>query len=141
MYLLLTTFNSVFQEAYNESVGIASLNYISLGLGFTLGGQIGGRGVDMIYKRFKAKNGGVGRPEYKLPLMIVTTWMLPAGMLIYGWSVQYHVHWIVPNIGAFIFGTGMMFSFLGVQNYMVDTYSLYAASALVNFRNQKLKLK
>lgn len=95
----------------------------------------------MIYKRFKAKNGGVGRPEYKLPLMIVTTWMLPAGMLIYGWSVQYHVHWIVPNIGAFIFGTGMMFSFLGVQNYMVDTYSLYAASALVNFRNQKLKLK
>lgn len=29
MYLLLTTFNSVFQEAYNESVGIASLNYIS----------------------------------------------------------------------------------------------------------------
>lgn len=61
MYLLLTTYNSVFVDIYNESVGIASLNYISLAIGFTIGGQAG-RIVDLIYRRLRAKNGGKGLP-------------------------------------------------------------------------------
>mgnify|MGYP000218072529 FL=1 len=63
MYLVLTTFSMVFTTYYNESIGISSLNYISLAIGFTIGGQVGGRSVDRIYRHLKNKNGGVGRPE------------------------------------------------------------------------------
>lgn len=40
MYLMLSTFPLVFEEAYDMSVGNASLNYLSLCLGFMVGLQI-----------------------------------------------------------------------------------------------------
>jgi MFS family permease len=40
MYLMLSTFPAVFKQAYNMSVGNASLNYLSLCLGFMIGLQI-----------------------------------------------------------------------------------------------------
>lgn len=42
MYLVLATFNRVFEGTYNQSVGRASLNYLSLGVGFVIGLQISG---------------------------------------------------------------------------------------------------
>jgi MFS family permease len=40
MYLVLSTFPYVFEEVYGMSIGSASLNYISLGVGFIVGLQI-----------------------------------------------------------------------------------------------------
>jgi len=40
MYLVLATFASLWTERYGMSVGIGGLNYIALGLGFTLGTQV-----------------------------------------------------------------------------------------------------
>lgn len=42
MYLVLATFSRVFEGAYNQSIGRASLNYPSLGVGFVIGLQISG---------------------------------------------------------------------------------------------------
>ncbi|CAO1630345.1 unnamed protein product [Sympodiomycopsis kandeliae] len=130
MYLLLVSFEEVFRLQYNFNTLIASLNYISLGIGFAIGGQIGGRLVDRIYRRLKARNDNVGTPEMKLPLMMVSAFLVPIGLILFGFSAQYKLHWIVPNIGAAIFGLGMMGTFLCLQNYTVDTYNVYAASAL-----------
>jgi MFS family permease len=130
MYLVLTSFNSVFRNVYNESVGISSLNYLSLALGFTAGGQICGRYNDYNYKRLKALNNNIGKPEFKLPVMMATSWMPAVGLLIYGWTAEYHTHWIGPNIGACILAFGMIATFQCIQTYTVDTYTLYAASAL-----------
>lgn len=130
MYLVLTSFDAVFQDVYHESIGIASLNYLSLALGFTAGGQICGRLNDHNYKRLKALNNNVGKPEFKLPVMMATCWMPAVGLLIYGWTAEYHTHWIGPNIGAFILAFGMISTFQCIQTYTVDTYTLYAASAL-----------
>ena len=38
-YILLVLFTRIFEETYNESLGIASLNYLSLALGFMAGGS------------------------------------------------------------------------------------------------------
>ncbi|KAE8209979.1 hypothetical protein CF327_g6094 [Tilletia walkeri] len=130
MYILLTSVDSTFTKTYNEGPGIASLHYIALGLGFTAGGQIGGQVVDKVYRNLKRKNNGIGRPEFKLPFMCVASPLVPAGLLLYGWTIEYAVHWIVPDIGLFLFGMGMMSSFLSTQNFLVDTYQLYAASAV-----------
>ncbi|KAG8697087.1 hypothetical protein FRC08_006750, partial [Ceratobasidium sp. 394] len=69
MYLQLTTFASVWTTRYGESVGIAGLHYIFMGVGFTLGAQIGSRLLDRIYKHLKAKNNNVATPEMRLPLL------------------------------------------------------------------------
>ncbi|KAJ5550609.1 hypothetical protein N7535_001447 [Penicillium sp. DV-2018c] len=132
MYLVLSTFPVLWtsKDYYNESTGIGGLNYISLGLGFWLGSQICAPLNDRIYCRLKARNGGVGKPEFRVPLLFVGAFLIPTGLFIYGWTAQYRVHWIAPNIGAVLFGAGNIFAFQCIQTYFVDTYARYAASAL-----------
>lgn len=132
MYLVLSTFPSLWTspDYYNESTGIGGLNYISLGLGFWCGSQICAPLNDRIYRGLKARNNNIGRPEFRVPLLGISAIILPAGLFIYGWTAQTHCHWIAPNIGAFLFGTGTIVSFQCMQTYMVDTYTRFAASAL-----------
>lgn len=75
MYLTLTTFPTVWSQKYHESPGIGGLNYLALGIGFTLGTQLGARMLDTIYIKLKKKNGGVGTPEMRcvVGLVIATT--------------------------------------------------------------------
>ncbi|KAL8888523.1 MAG: hypothetical protein Q9192_006163 [Flavoplaca navasiana] len=53
MYLALATFPMVFEDAYDQGVGRASLNYLSPGIGFVIGRQISGPLQDKIYKYCK----------------------------------------------------------------------------------------
>lgn len=85
MYLVLSTFPVLWSERYHQSVGIAGLNYISMGLGFTLGAQIFSPLNDRIYRIFKSKNGGVGKPEFRVPIMIPGSILSPIGLFIYAW--------------------------------------------------------
>ncbi|KAL8806184.1 MAG: hypothetical protein Q9200_005136 [Gallowayella weberi] len=130
MYLVLSTFPVLWTERYHEGVGIAGLNYISMGLGFTLGTQVFSPLNDHIYRIFKSKNGGVGRPEFRIPIMIPGSVFCPIGLFIYAWTAQYHTHWIGPNIGVAIFALGAISGFQCVQTYLVDAYTRYAASAI-----------
>lgn len=55
MYLVFATFPMVFEQAYNQSKGRASLNYLSLGIGFVTGLQFSKSLQDKIYKWCKAQ--------------------------------------------------------------------------------------
>jgi hypothetical protein len=66
--VFITTIPSIFQDVYHERVGIAGLHYLALGVGLTCGSQINARFMDRVYKSLKSRNGGVGRPEFRLRL-------------------------------------------------------------------------
>ncbi|KAK6341422.1 hypothetical protein TWF696_008498 [Orbilia brochopaga] len=132
LYLVLATFPRLWEDRYGQSVGIGGLNYLSLGLGFFLGTQICAPINDKIYVRLKARNNGVGLPEFRIPLMPIGVFLVPLGLLIYGWSAQAKTHWIVPNIGATIFSAGSIMGFQSIQTYIIDTYTRYAASAVAS---------
>lgn len=130
MYLILSTFPTLWTGIYHESVGIGSLNYISLGLGFTAGTQITAPLNDAIYRRLKARNNGVGKPEYRVPLMFIGSALIPIGLFWYGWSAQAQIHWIMPNIGACLFAAGAIVCFQCMQTYIIDSYTRFAASGV-----------
>lgn len=130
MYLMLSTFPMLWSERYGQSIGIGSLNFISMGLGFFLGTQITAPLNDALYRRLKRKNNGVGKPEFRVPLMIPASLLAPIGLFWYGWSAQARVHWILPNIGACLFCAGVIVGFQCIQTYLVDSYTRYAASAI-----------
>lgn len=130
MYLVLSTFPKLWELEYGESVSIGGLNYISLGVGFFLGTQICAPLQDGIYRKLKARNNGVGRPEFRVPLMIPGAVLVPVGLFWYGWTAEKHTHWILPNIGAAIFAAGVIIGFQCIQTYIVDAYTRYAASAI-----------
>ncbi|KAK8052047.1 MFS multidrug transporter-like protein [Apiospora rasikravindrae] len=140
MYIVLVSFPALFsgpvsEGGYGESLGIGGLNYISLGLGFFLGAQVCAPLQDRIYaalKRRSTRNGGsgVGRPEYRVPMMVPGAVLIPVGLFIYGWTAEYKTHWIGPNVGACLFSIGTIIGFQCVQGFLVDTYTRYAASAV-----------
>ncbi|XTI85734.1 hypothetical protein V2W45_1376704 [Cenococcum geophilum] len=61
--------------------------------------------------------------------MIPTAFIAPCGIFLYGWSAEVKLFWIVPNIGAVLFASGSVISYLYMKMYIVDTYTRYAASA------------
>lgn len=130
MYLLLSTFPRLWTDIYQEPIGTGGLNYISLGLGFFLGTQITAPVNDRIYRRLKKRNNGVGRPEFRVPLMFGGSILIPIGLFIYGWTAEYRTFWIGPNIGAAIFAAGAIVCFQCMQTYIVDSYQRYAASGV-----------
>ena len=130
MYLVLSTFPPLWTDNYHENLGIGGLNYISLGLGFFLGSQVCAPLNDRIYRWFRARNNGEGKPEFRVPIMNAGSFLVPVGLFIYGWTAQYKVHWIGPNIGAAVFAMGMIIGFQCIQTYLVDAYTRYAASAV-----------
>ncbi|KAI0051540.1 MFS polyamine transporter [Auriscalpium vulgare] len=131
LYLFITTIPSIFEGTYHERIGIAGINYLALGVGLTGASQTNARVMDKIYRHFKNKNGGVGRPEFRLPSVVPGTILLPVGLLITGWTAQNHTHWIFPDIVRLPFvGAGTILCFQSIQSYVIDTFTLHAASAL-----------
>ena len=130
-YLVLSTFSSLFTSVYHESVGISSLNYISIAIGCAIGAQTSALATDRIYKRLTARDPeGKGRPEFRIPFILVGAVLVPVGLLWYGWSAQAHNPWIVPNLGTAVFSAGLVVVMTSMQAYILDTYPRYAASAL-----------
>ncbi|KAF5863985.1 hypothetical protein ETB97_008920 [Aspergillus alliaceus] len=130
MYLLLATFPTIWGAQYGETQGIAGLNYISIAIGSFIGLFLNFFLIDHIYRSLKEKNSGVGTPEFRVPTMFIGSGMITIGLFWYGWSVQSHMHWIMPNIGVAIFSAGTMGCLQGMQTYIVDSYATYAASAM-----------
>ncbi|THU96909.1 MFS general substrate transporter [Dendrothele bispora CBS 962.96] len=130
LYLSLTTFVKVFTDQYGENSGIAGIHYLAIALGSTVGGQVGARVLNKVYARLKARNGGVGTPEMRLPLLMVSATTLPIGLVIYGWTANARIFWLVPDIGVFIYSVGIGGNWTCIQTYLVDNYALHAASAI-----------
>ena len=75
--MFLTTIPSIFEGVYREKVGIAGLHYLALGVGLSGASQLNARLMDKIYMYFIRKNGGEGKPEYRLRAYILS-FLLPA---------------------------------------------------------------
>ncbi|KAF8960753.1 MFS polyamine transporter [Flammula alnicola] len=129
-YLFLTTMPGIFSNVYKEQPGIGGLHYIALGVGLSLASQINAHFMDKIYVDLKNKNGGVGEPEFRLPSMFPGTILLPFGLLLSGWSAEAKLHWIATDVGIACVGAGLILVFQSMQTYVVDAFTLHAASAL-----------
>ena len=138
LYLLFTTFASVFGGQYGFPPGLIGLTYLGIGVGFLIGIIFGIPQIDKIYRRLTAKNNGVNLPEYRIPMANVGAVCLPISLLWYGWSVQENAHYIVPILGTVPFGIGNILIFNSVQNYFIDSYTRYAASAVAAGNNHSV---
>ena len=131
--ILFATIGTVYETSYGFTVGQGGLAYFGLTAGFLIGQVTIGIFSDRYLKYMKAKReDGAMKPEYRLPPLILGSILLPTGFLWYGWATQAHTHWIVPVLGTSLVGIAAMFSYLPVQLYLVDTYTVFAASAIAS---------
>jgi len=130
MYLVLSTFPTLWVERYHENVVIGGLNYLSLGLGYLLGSQVCAFSMDKIHRILRTRDNDYGKPECKPPLAIFSAFLVPAGLSIYAWCSQYRTFWLSPDVSATLFAMGVIIGTQCVTNYLIDTYSVYTASAI-----------
>ncbi|KAI1491324.1 bicyclomycin resistance protein [Biscogniauxia mediterranea] len=140
LYLMFTTMTEVFTESYGFTTSTVGLAFLGLGVGSLCGIGIFSATSDRYIQRKAAEADRTAeatgaaksgmKPEYRLPLLPLGAAAIPAGLFIYGWTAEYRVHWIAPIIGTAVVGAGNLVIFMAIQTYLVDAYTVYAASAL-----------
>ena len=129
LYMLFEGFPIVFQQVRGWNSGVGSLPFISI-----LVGMLGAVSYSIIdnrrYVKVSAKHGGFAPPETRLPPSMVASICLPIGLFWFAWTNYPSIHWIVCIIGTCPFGFGMVLVFLSVFNYLIDSYTIFAASVL-----------
>ncbi|KAK0649280.1 major facilitator superfamily domain-containing protein [Cercophora newfieldiana] len=129
LYLMFTSITDVFMRGYGFSISTVGLVFLGLGIG-SLAGLLYFGGVSDRDMKAKKANGEEMKPEHRLRLLPAAAIMLPVGFFIYGWTAEKHVHWIVPILSHVPIGIAMVMTFMAISMALVDSFTLYAASAL-----------
>lgn len=62
--------------------------------------------------------------------MLVGGILAPIGLVLYGWSAELHLYWLIPDVGCVILAIGLIIAFQSAQAYVTDAYGTqHAASA------------
>ena len=67
--------------------------------------------------------------ELRLIPMMIGCWFVPAGLFAFAWSSYQRLSWPV-RVSGFAVGFGFLLLYNPANNYIVDSYQHYAASAL-----------
>ncbi|KAL2018619.1 hypothetical protein VTK56DRAFT_589 [Thermocarpiscus australiensis] len=127
IYMFMGAFPIVYQELRGWSVGVGGLAFLGLAVGMVLG-----LGYSIFDNRRYTKLLVEGRatPESRLPPAILGAVVLPASMFAFAWTNGPGVHWAASVILSAPFGFGCVLVFLSCLNYLLDAYTIYAASVL-----------
>lgn len=128
LYILFTTFTVVFTTQYGWTGGITGLSFLGLGIGSLIG--------QFIYIHFGNKlvnkhiQRGDFKPEHRLYIMCMGGFFIPVGLFLYGWSTHFNLHFMVPEVATGIIGFGLLMTFMPATTYLVDVFTVHAASAM-----------
>lgn len=120
MYLLVTAFPSIFRKVYGYNAAITGLMYLPMAVGFFLAVCMWTVLIGRTYNHLTAKNNGVPKPEFRLPMLIVSSLFVPVSLIWFGWSAEKRLHWIMPGIGLALFAFGIVCIFQLSQAYFID---------------------
>lgn len=131
LYMLFGAFPIVFRGGRHWNEGISGLPFIAVALGIFLA-LVYVSVVDHKQYMKKVKDSGVGytTPEARLPMCIVGGIALPIGLFWFAWTNSPSIPWPVCVIASIPFGFGMVLIFLSIMNYLIDSYTIFAASVL-----------
>lgn len=118
LYLILSSYSTLWVKQYHENEAQSSLHYIASALGELVGAQVGAPLMDATFRKLKARAGGAIAPEYHLPLVVPGIVLIACGFVIFGWSAQYRVFWLVVDIGCFIVNFGMQLASSGTSELL-----------------------
>ncbi|CAH0025421.1 unnamed protein product [Clonostachys rhizophaga] len=127
---MTTTLPDILEDVYGLKSSQTGMSMLSFSIGSFIGLFICNRSVDRIYVHLTKANGGVGQPEYRLPLMILAAVLAPFGLLLYGWSAEFGLPLWVFLFSFSSMGMILLMAFLPLSAYVVDAFGPYAASAM-----------
>ncbi len=127
--MMFPAFPIVFELGRGWGPGMSGLAFVGITVG-TLAAMAHSIYDSKRYSEVSKAHGGAAPPESRLPLALIGSVLLPIGLFWFAWTNGPEIHWIVPIIGSAFFAMGLVLLFLSLINYLIDSYVLYAASAM-----------
>ncbi|OCL14726.1 MFS general substrate transporter [Glonium stellatum] len=133
IYLFTQSVEQVYGELYGWDA--VQAGYVQVAI---VVGEILGCGLCVISNRWyyasavrNTEAPGTPIPEARLYASIIGGFFgVTGGMFVYGWTSYPTIHWMAPTVGLAMVGFGTTAVVVSIANYLIDAYSMYAASAL-----------
>ncbi|KAE8366077.1 major facilitator superfamily domain-containing protein [Aspergillus caelatus] len=129
LYMLFAAYPIVFQMVRGWNQGVGSLPFLGIMIG-----MLAAVAYSIIdnkrYVKTDEKHDGFAPPEARLPPCMVASLAIPIGLFWFAWTNYPSIHWMACVAAGAPFGFGMVLVFLSILTYLIDTYTIFAASVL-----------
>jgi multidrug resistance protein len=127
LYAFFFAYPVIFGKLYHYNDGQIGLMFIPIliGAGFAL---VTTPFVESHFKRICLLRSPT--PEDRLIGAMIGAPFIPISLFILGATSYRHIIWVGPASSGIAFGFGMVLCYYSVNNYIIDSYQKYAASAL-----------
>ncbi|KAJ5247266.1 hypothetical protein N7468_002249 [Penicillium chermesinum] len=129
LYMLFDAFPVVYEQERGWNEGVAGLPFIGVLIG-TCSGVLYTLWDHKRYDQTLKNHNGFPPPEARLPPSMVSAVTVPIGLFWFAWTNSPSIHWLSSVAAMIPFGFGLVLIYLGIVNYLVDSYTLYSASVL-----------
>ncbi|KOS19315.1 putative transporter [Escovopsis weberi] len=129
-YVMSVTLPDVLEEIYGLSPAATGSAFLGFTLGSVLSTLMCNRSLDKVYVLRREANGGIGLPEFRLPLSVVGSVMLPLSIALFGWIICLQLPLVLLVLSVAFLGFSLMLASLPIMAYVVDAFGLYSASAI-----------
>ena len=132
LYMFFFAFPIVYMQGKGWSASKTGIMFIPMGVGVL----ISTAAAPFFNKDYNRRaqvyrdRGELPPPELRLIPMMISCWFVPAGLFAFAWSSYEHVSWAGPSFSGMAVGFGFCSLYNPANNYIVDSYQHYAASAL-----------
>ena len=128
VYMFLGAMPIVYNEDRRWNEGIGGLAFLGILVGIIVG--LAYAIYDHYARYMKLALAKTATAESRLPPATIGGVALPIGMFAFAWTNYPNIHWSVSIILSSFFGVGCVLVILPVINYLIDSYTIYAASVL-----------
>lgn len=129
-YSIYTNMQPIYQGSYGFTTEQVGLLYLGPGLGFLFAVWFLVPRIDTVYNSLTQRHNGKPQPEFRLPLANIGSVAIPISLFWFAWTVDFHVHWFASIAATFFYGIGQVMILNTTQNYYIDSFERYAASAI-----------
>ncbi|CEP67301.1 MFS transporter LALA0_S22e00122g [Lachancea lanzarotensis] len=131
--MTITVLSTLLESTYRLDETQVGLAFIANGVGSMLGSLTTGKLLDKDYTAMSAKYEGkedeMPLDQVRLRLMWIWSTLQICSVLLFGWTLDKHIHIAVPTICTFFTGWAAMAIQSTVSTYMVDLFPNGSASA------------
>lgn len=139
VYIILFTFldgyTYIFGDTYGFSEGLTGLAFLGIAVGLCGASLL----VPLIFRwakrdlaKIKEQGGSSLPPEARLWFAMLGAPAVPISLFWMGWTTDANISYWSPLVASVLFGYGILCIFISSYQYIIDTYEMYAASALAS---------
>ncbi|RJE26836.1 transporter [Aspergillus sclerotialis] len=129
LFMMFGAFPIVYQEVRGWNQGVGGLAFMGIMVGMIIAVAYTIPDNNRYMKVLKKYN-GFAPPESRLPPVILASVCIPVGLFWFAWTNGPSIHWLCSIAACVPFGFGIILIYLGTLSYLIDSYTIYAASVL-----------